>query len=311
MIQNILIFGGGRWARIIIDVILELLPNSSIVFIYTPHNSEFMKNWISTNKFKDRLQVILDLGTIQSKNISFAIVVNKASDHEKVIEWSIHSGIPCLVEKPFTIDSNSSHRVIELAKTQNVLLAGALVFRFARSIENFKVHLDREIIKTITIFWEDAKVEVRHGEKKSFDPTLPLHRDVLPHIFSILVTLNLPLPKKLTNINISQDKNRMNLSFYLEKILCRVELIREGDSRKRRIEVETESGIKFLDFSKDPGFIFNGAQEINADPKWDIDKRPLATMLDTFLNSIKIGILDKRLDPSLGLAANEFIDSNI
>ena len=51
--------------------------------------------------------------------------------------------------------------------------------------------------------------EIRHGEKKNYDASLPIHKDVLPHIFSILITLNLPLPEKIKRIHWNEKKTEI------------------------------------------------------------------------------------------------------
>ena len=47
--KNIIIVGGGRWARIILNEILENFPNINKIYIVTK-NSEFLLNFSKTKK---------------------------------------------------------------------------------------------------------------------------------------------------------------------------------------------------------------------------------------------------------------------
>ena len=63
-----------------------------------------------------------------------------------------------------------------------------------------------------------------------------------------------------------------------------------------------------LDFSDEPGIIYNTEYSICGDEKWDVEKRPVAQMLSTFLVQAAGGGNDKRLDIDIGLRANKLID---
>lgn len=307
--KNVLIMGGGRWARVIIQVILDLLPVTSKVLIFSLKNSQSMSEWTVDRKMEARTQVVNDLAKVESKNIKAVIVANAASDHEKSTEWAIQNKLPVLVEKPITLSANATKRLMLLADKENTIYAAAHVFRFARYLENFGVILKGETIKRIQIQWMDLKAEMRHGERKSYDPSLPIHKDVLPHLFSILATLNLPLPEKIKEINWNEKKTEIEIHCLSFDMDYKFLLTRDGFERQRIIQVETNTHTLKLDFSKEPGFIMNGESKVTADRDWDTKMRPLATMLSTFLNSISLGKLDSRFHTSFALTVNEFADS--
>ena len=182
------------------------------------------------------------------------------------------------------------------------------MFRFARYLENFSVILKDKKIKQIQIEWMDLNSEIRHGEKKNYDVTLPIYKDVLPHIFSILATLNLPLPTELQTVHWNEKKTGIEIYCHGLGLEYKFILTREGFERKRMIRVETNSEVLKLDFSLEPGLIENGKTKVSADKGWNDRMRPLATMLTTFLNSISENNLDTRFALSFALSVNEFAD---
>lgn len=307
--KKILIIGGGRWARVIIEVILQLLPVNSKLLIFSPKNFQCMFDWIVEKKFNTRTEIVNSLNELETNEITAAIVVNAASDHEKSTEWAILNKLPVLVEKPVTLTANSTRRLIELANKKNTFYAAAHVFRFAGYLENFSEILKKEKLKRIQIQWMDLNSEIRHGEKKNYDASLPIHKDVLPHIFSILTTLNLPLPEKIKRIHWNEKKTEIKIECIALDLEYQFFLVREGIERQRIIHVETNTETLQLDFSKEPGFIERGKIKVTADKEWEQKMRPLATMLTSFLNSISRGSLDSRFDASFALSVNEFADS--
>jgi len=306
--KNVLIIGGGRWARVIVEVILDLLPDTSQVFIFSAKNSEAMSVWTREKKIESKTVIVSDLLDLDIEKITAAIVVNAARDHEKAAEWAIQNGLPVLVEKPVTLNINSTKRLMKLANEKKNILTAAHVFRFSRYLENFSHALNNQVITSIKIHWMDAKSEIRHGEQKSYDSSLPIYKDVLPHILSILATLCLPLPEQIENMTLTNGGSDLEMEFLLGNIPCFLKLTRDGNKRKRLIKVETESDILKMDFTKEPGMIINQYSQVNADPDWNLEMRPLASMLTAFLNSVSSGLVDNRLDITFGLKVNEFID---
>ena len=227
--KNILVIGGGRWARVIIEVILQIHSYSSQIWVYSPKNYKAMLQWTLDNNFDSRVFIIRELFNINTKDILSVIIVNSARDHEKAIEWAIQNELPVLVEKPISLTANSTRRLINLAKEKKTQLSAAHVFRFARYLTNFSILLKKRDIKSIYITWIDPKSESRYGEQKKYDSSLPIFKDLLPHILSILLTLELPLPEKIESLNLYKGGSELEIKFYLEGKPCYIRLARDGD----------------------------------------------------------------------------------
>jgi predicted dehydrogenase len=118
---------------------------------------------------------------------SVLFVVNSARDHELSASWAITNNIPVLIEKPFTLSSESTLGLIQLAHEKSSFLASAHVFLFASYITRLKAFIHSSpAITSIDFKWHDSQGEYRYGDKKSFDLSLPVFADVFPHIYSIL-----------------------------------------------------------------------------------------------------------------------------
>ena len=50
LVNNIIIMGGGRWARVIIKVLHDIVDPSVNISIYTPNNHLNMNKWVAKNK---------------------------------------------------------------------------------------------------------------------------------------------------------------------------------------------------------------------------------------------------------------------
>lgn len=307
--RHIAIFGGGRWARVLIETVCSIVPKKTVISIYSAKNAKAMSTWVLEKKFKQSVYIYSDFSELNIHKINVSIIVNAARDHELIIEKNLRAGIPVLVEKPVTLSYASTSRLVKLANIKSVLFASAHVFLFARYLYNFSFIVDnsREV-KSIYVNWTDPKLESRYGENKLYDQGLPVFYDLLPHILSIIsrFTTN----ASITDINLGFYKggSHIEVQCMLGDIFCSLKLIRNGSVRRREFEVVTDQVLK-LDFSKEPGFIHKGDNIICSDKKWDIDKRPAEQMLSAFLTQAVTGNIDNRLNIEIALRANKLIDS--
>jgi len=212
------------------------------------------------------------------------------------------------VEKPFTLTSAETQRLMTQAAGLGTHLAASHVFLFARYLEHFCALIAAERVNQITFFWADPRAEIRHGERKSFDPSLPIHLDVLPHISSILGALLPAMPQSCTALSATHGGAELNLSLRIGAISCSVRLARNADQRERRIEVSTDRRHYTLDFTTIPEVSTSDGSIINPDPDWGIKAGPLATMLKAYLRGAATGASDPRLSPARALQGNQLAD---
>jgi predicted dehydrogenase len=264
-----------------------------------------MSAWVAQHDLGGRVQVSTEWPT----NSDAIIVANAAYDHERAVEHALSLGAAVLVEKPFAPTFEICSRLVNMANQLGVRLAPAHVFLFARYIHHFsRVVHETERIQSVRICWTDPVGEARHGESKQYDPSVPIHLDCLPHVMSILSTL---IPTESRSCKVQKIRGwgtHMEFCLEFDRVLCHIEMRRNSDLRRRIVEVKTRRSLLKLDFSKEPGTIFQDTRPIISDPEWEFRRRPMAEMLNAFLIWASGGERDPRFDMTLALQTSRTID---
>ncbi|MCG3770998.1 MAG: hypothetical protein JW384_02178 [Nitrosomonadaceae bacterium] len=307
--DTIAVIGGGRWARVLTEVLCGLVSPSVRISVHSRHNAELMAAWVSEREFRQQVHVSSDWPKFLPVESSAVLVVNAARDHERAVEMALSIGVPVLVEKPITLSAAATQRLADLARSRNVHFAAAHIFLFARYLDRFsRLVADAGGARCMRIEWTDPKIESRYGERKQYNAGLPIYLDWLPHVLSIASTLAPSFPQKCEKLELLKGGAHLALELVLGDVPCSVKLIRNADRRQRRIEVVTRRKTLQLDFSSEPGTITADSTTINGDPDWDVKRRPAARMLGAFLQWAAGGAFDSRLDVEIGLKANQVID---
>lgn len=310
--EDIAVIGGGRWARVLTEILCDLVPPSVGISVHTLHNGDSMSAWVSKRGFGQRIQVSSGWPQQLSSRPSAVIVVNAARDHERAVEWALSEDIPVLVEKPIALTATASQRLANLARSRNVYFAAAHIFLFARYLENFsKLVAEAEDIRYLRVYWMDPQFESRYGERKQYDPGLPVFADWLPHVSSIVGTLMPNLPQRIEKLKFRSGGAHLEFELMLGDVPCSVQLVRNGDQRQRIIDVATEKKMLQLDFSNEPGVIVSGSTTMNGDPDWEVKSRPAVRMLTAFLQAAAGVERDSRLNIEIGLRACQVIDQTL
>jgi len=310
--DSIAVIGGGRWARVLTEVLCGIVPPSVGISIHSLHNARSMSAWVAERGLGQRIHASSDWPQLLSEKASAVIVANAARDHERAIEWALSVGVPVLVEKPIALTAAAAQRLVNLARSRNVRFAGAHVFLFARYIENCsRLVAEAGGVRSLQVRWMDPQFENRYGTRKQYDPGLPVFADWLPHVLSIVGTLTPSLPQRCEKLEFLRGGAHLELELMLGDIPCSVQLVRNGDRRQRIIEVATGQKLLQLDFSKEPGTIISDSTKIDGDPDWEVKGRPVARMLMAFLQWAAGGEFDSRLNIEIGLRVSHVIDQTL
>ena len=119
-----------------------LFPNVHVIAI--PASGKIVNQNI---EFSD--QISLSIEEVIQDGIDMAIVASPAPFHAEHTIALIRAGIPTLVEKPVTSDSQDAHKLIEVYKETNTPIAIGYCLRYMPSSIKIKEFLDQKIIGNI------------------------------------------------------------------------------------------------------------------------------------------------------------------
>jgi len=305
-----LVVGGGRWAKAILRVLDSFLPTSTDLYVFSVRNATGMADWVSRHIKNRNVEVMSILPVETGGKTMAAIVANSAKDHYTVAATLMARGTKVLVEKPVATTHFDVQRLLAVSRSNGDLLAAAHVFRFAPYLQNF-VSLcgDESAVREILIVWEDPREEIRGGEVKSYDPSIPVFVDVFPHIFSIIASILKVETVSFSTLDVTSGGSQTRVELKAGRTKVKIILGRNRPIRRRQVEVRKNDGTRIaIDFSREPGVIRMGSSESIGCSNWNTCRRPLEEMLSIYVSWVSGGIWDKRLSPDLAWCYSEFSD---
>ena len=307
--ENIIIFGGGRWTRVILRVLLEIIHIDCYIYIYTKNCNAFMKEWIIKENLSNKVFLIDNLKAIDSKNIKIAIISNSPKDHFKDASWALKNNLNVLVEKPLCINQKEFINLKKLSSTSNGKLCAAQVFSYLPSLNIYKDLIPNiNQINEIKITWVDPEYEIRYGEIKNSVPKITIYLDVLPHILSIIKMIWNTVPISLSEVNLEEGSSLLCFETLIKGTKTKIKIERFGRKRERLIESFTQENFFNLDFTNEPGF-FQSKDSFIEIKKFSKEKiKPLSQLLYSFLRYSKENIWDERLSTNLVLPFLKFAE---
>ena len=309
-IKRVAVIGGGRWARVIAESLLQILPAWISLSIHSQRNISILEEWRSKISCEKKIDISSDWPELTDERDCAVIIVNAARDHLESVIRALYAGAPVLVEKPVAMTYVDVYNMRQLSLLNNTKLAAAHVCLFYRYLEKFvSMTALAGSIKKVYIRWADAKLESRYGETKQYDSSVPIYADVLPHVLPILNKLLIDQKANLEEVRVLGGGAHLVCDLVAGTSLCVFDLERNAKQRERYIDVIFDNQLQYkLDFSSEPGQIYDGKNWINGDEDWNIAPRPLKSMLHAFLQWILYDRYDNRLDIQEGLDVSEQID---
>lgn len=308
-LPSVLVLGGGRWARVITQVLLGVLTDTTPIRMVSPAGAQDLARWTEATGWRDRIEV-LDRRPEEVPIGSVAIVANAAHSHVESTLWALQQGASTLVEKPFAPTPSDVQHMSDTAAMYAVFLAPALVFRFASYLDDFREVLAvRAPVEQVELVWADAAAEHRHGEAKRYDPGVSVIEDCLPHVISVFNAVfgTLPAFEALT-VERGGAKVRMSLAAGLRRYDVVIE--RNAVERQRILRAFGASGVAELNFTEEPGTVVLGGVK-QPPTRWPVGGGPMVTMIGAFLKAATGGPLDERLSIRPALHASQLTDASM
>lgn len=309
-IKQVLVIGNGRWAKVYANEIIKCFGDSIALYFCASRRTDEIKQWAKDQVHLREIQVVDRIPSVVDQGIGIAFIVNSAYEHESAIKESLLQGYHVIVEKPFTISSEQSQQVIELAHRLDRAIFSTNTYRFASYLEDFKNLLPAD--KTITrmdILWTDPGTEERYGERKIYDSRVPIVMDVLPHVVSIFETMGQFEAITLRSLHLKRGGAEVDLHFAFGHTESHIQVSRVSDKRRRILTVRHDSICHELDFSTESGIITSSTHKFAVDPSWESKVKPIASMLYSVIDFFENGVEDSRLNVATAIKANRSIDS--
>ncbi|VEB32676.1 oxidoreductase [Legionella sainthelensi] len=279
MINLVCLFGGGRWSRVLLSVLLENYPDLRIIWV-TKNGYAANLNWLKRQNIKN---VLLTAEESEAWSLcpQAVIVATSSSTHSKYIKQAISLKIPVLSEKPFSLSVSEAHELITLSQLNKVAVGVNFEFMYASYLQDFARHLKSTEISTLELIWQDPFCEARHGEKKIGDIYTPLMHDSFQHCWSLLYFLFPGETLKITHVTYNEENSVAVVEALLGAKTINICLSRRASQRIRKIVVN--GGSMVLDFASEPGTLLVEHKVI---PNQWGGRRPLHSVFNSFFKSI-------------------------
>ena len=280
--NNIIVIGGGRWAKIILIELISHFENIDKIILITG-NKKIIEE-LPSNIFKKKLYLKNNLNKINLKKITHAIVVNKNKDHFLTSKKIIENNINVLVEKPLVSKIKEYEKLKKLSQKKKKFIHVSTPFFFAYYFFYIKKFIATN--KPELFFeWHDPKKDKRHGFLKKYDKSITYLEDTTYHIYGILNCIF--GKKKIVYLSSKNFKNKGNVKFEYGKIRVNLNCSRNIEhERIRKIKIICNKKNIRINYSDDKKVTINvNSRKIITNFKFC--QKTLKYQLFNFLNTKK------------------------
>lgn len=312
-IKVFLVLGNRRWARIITTELCKKIKKNLQINLLAESNNLEIKKWLYNSGLSSKIKIINSIKALDSKTCGVAFVLNSAYLHQSSIKELLKKGYNIVSEKPLTFSKIETIKLINLALKKKLKLMCTNTYSFASYLKKLKkFYVSKNQISDIYISWKDPKKEFRYHYNKSYDSTVPIIYDILPHIANILNITVGNLKLKLINLYVRNGGSYVSIHYKTKNLNIFTELERNSDKRMRLIKFISLKNQFIFDFKKEPGLI-----SINKGPKFILDKKfsfrhkPIRQMINSVFNFVEKNKKDSRLNLKTSLFGNHLIDITV
>lgn len=280
--NNVIVIGGGRWAKIILIELISNFQNIDKIIVIT-RNKKIIEE-LPSNVLKKKLYLRKNLNNINLKKITHAIVVNKNKDHFLTSKRIIENNINILVEKPLVSKVKEYEKLKKLSQKKRKFIHVSTPYFFAYYFFFIKKFITN---KSSELFfeWHDPKKDKRHGILKKYDKSITYLEDTTYHIYGILNCIF--GKKKIVYLSSKNFNDKGNVKFEYGKIRVNLNCSRNKEHKRiRKIKIICNNKNIRINYSNDNKVIIN----VNSKKKitnFKFCQKTLKYQLFNFLNTKK------------------------
>lgn len=273
---RVVLFGGGRWARVLLVVLRQLLPVKTEIVWVTKHTFQSARNWLDGKQLSS--VNLVQSFELASESADAVIVATTPITHFALTMEAVELGIPTLCEKPIANTLNSAKKLLEISRLHQCPLGVNLEFLFAGYLRAFSDQIRDVTVSSIQIDWLDPWTEDRNGETKNTECYTDIICDQLPHCWSVLTAIR-PGQLQLQVDVVSYTTSCVELTGHFGWIPVTIRLSRRATTRTRLVSVNKGNWV--LDFSTEPGITIH--ENSTTENSWG-GLRPLSLSLSEFIS---------------------------
>ena len=269
-------------------VVVSATAGEAITRLLAEHPAAAQRNWAVVSSL-DAL--------LEEEQVAAAVVANSARSHVATARKLLGEGAQLLVEKPVALSSADAQSLVSSAMAAGIKLVPGLQYRFCSYLHRFAEEVRRLPAgpRAFSLAWSDRTGEVRYGEAKSYDSSLNVAEDIMPHVWTILATVLARDAFRVESCRIEGGGRLAVFNLADETLRGDVTLERDASERRRLLVVRSSSDESVaIDFSEEPGTIVATSGRFSGDADWGGNPRPLARQLAYFFSTETDAAADRR-----------------
>lgn len=306
-----LIVGTRRWARLMASELCKILPLDTVVYLQGSLEEPELRNWHSASPFKNRIFIVEQPPRCSLLMTGVAFIVNSAYQHREAIQNAFADGYNVVSEKPITFSQQDTLDLIVNSENLKLKLFSTNTYLFADYLHLFRQGwLVNKKFTNIVITWKDAPEELRYGDRKYFDSSVPIIFDIMPHIANIILATYGEIKPNLSEVCVHRGGSEVSIGCADDHIRVRIQIARNATERVRIAKFFDENDEVVIDFTKEPGTVITErTTPVSADPVWQTKSKPIGAMMTSVREYFESGTEDPRLSPYASVIGNKWIDS--
>jgi hypothetical protein len=275
-----------------------------------PADSE-LQEWLSASGLGSKILVGVSAPPCPAGTTGVAFVANSGYLHKTTVEEMLAAGYNVVCEKPMSFSELETLSLADKAAKLGLQLFCTNTYLFASYLDSFRKNwLAGHSFSYMYISWADSIREVRYGEAKGYDSSLPLIYDVLPHVANVILATIGPFKVITSGVEVRRGGSKALLHYGNEDLDIHVTLERNASQRKRTLVFVEANREILLDFSSEPGVVsVNKMAPVSVDQVWLHKPKPIARLVNCVREFFEVGKRDSRLNYSASLFGNRLIDS--